>query len=294
MLQMARTQLFREKKGKNMKTEHRHELKTNDLAEWLANLPQWFRQNRNTIIYVAVVVVVVGGYYFWYNYQKNVVEVRKKTYFTHVLTQLSERKARILYAYSQGMDSSFQLLDLAKELSTLAQTTKNIKAAAVALIEQGQILRTELHYRLKSPDQNELKSQINQAKNAYKKTLNILAPNDEDKAKKLYPSLVAEAKFGLGLCEEELGNFDEAKKIYNEIAGSAELEITTAAAQAKLRLETMDGYEEKIAFKPAPRPVIKPETIPPLLLQPTTPDVNEQTEPTDLMTMIDTNWLEPK
>lgn len=276
-----------------MKPKHRHELKTNDLAEWLAHLPKWFEQNRNTIIYVAVAVIVVGGYYLWYNYQKNVVAVRKKTYFTQVLTQLPAKKAEILYAYSQGIDASFQLLELAKELSTLAQTTKNTKAAAAALIEQGQILRTELHYRLKSPDQGELQSQITQAKNAYNKALNTLAPNDEDKAKKLYPALVAEAKFGLGLCEEELGNFDEAKKIYREIAGSAELEITTAAAQAKLRLDTMDGYEEKIAFKPAPRPTIIPETTLPQLPQPTPTDVNEQPELTDLLTMIDKNWLEP-
>jgi len=276
-----------------MKPEHRHELKTNDLAEWLAHLPKWFEQNRNTIIYIAVAVIIVGGYYLWYNYQKNVVEVRKKTYFTQVLTQLPARKAQILYAYSQGIDASFQLLDLAKELSTLAQNTKNKKAAAVALIEQGQILRTELHYRLRSPDQDELQSQITQAKNAYNKALNILAPDDEDKAKKLYPALVAEAKFGLGLCDEELGNFDEAKKIYREIAGSAELKNTTAAAQAKLRLDTMDGYEEKIAFKPAPRPTIIPETIPPQLLQPMSPDANEQPQLTDLLTVIDTNWLEP-
>ena len=276
-----------------MKPEHRHELKTNDLAEWIAHLPQWFEKNRNTIIYVAVAVIVVGGYYLWHNYQKNVVAVKNKTYFTQVLTQLPARKAQILYAYSQGIDASFQLLDLAKELSALAQTTKNIKMAAVALIEQGQILRTEMHYRLKSPDQNELQSQMTQAKNAYNKALNILAPNDEDKAKKLYPSLVAEAKFGLGLCEEELGNFDEAKKIYSEITGSAELEITTAAAQAKLRLDTMDGYEEKIAFKPAPRPIPENLTIPQEFLQPISPDANEQPELTDLLTTIDTNWLEP-
>ncbi len=276
-----------------MKPEHRHELKTNDLAEWLAHLPQWFEQNRNTIIYVAVAVIVVAGYFLWFNYQKNVVAVRKKTYFTQVLTQLPARKARILYGYSQGIDVSFELLDLAKELSALAQTTKNIKMAAIALIEQGQILRTELHYRLKSPDQNELQSQITQAQNTYNKALNILAPNDEDKAKKLYPSLTAEAKFGLGLCEEELGNFEEAKKIYGEITETAELKNTTAAAQAKLRLDTMDEYEEKIAFKPAPRPLPETLTIPQELLQPISVDANEQPELTDLLTMIDTNWLEP-
>lgn len=276
-----------------MKPEHRHELKTNDLAEWVAHLPQWFEENRNTIIYVAVAVIVVAGLLFWYNYQKSIVSVRKKAHFTGILTQLPQRKLRILYSYSQGIDASFELLELAKELSTLAQTTKDVKMAALALIEQGQILRTELHYRLKSPDQNELQNQITQAKDAYNNALNILNSKGEDNAKKLYPSLMAEAKFGLGLCQEELGDFDAAKQVYSELVETAEFKTTTAAAQAKQRLDTMDGYEQKIAFKPAPKPLPKPTTVPPELFQPTPIDAEGQSELIELLTAIDTNWLDP-
>ena len=35
---------------KEMKSDHRHELKTNELAEWLGNLPQWTKENLVTII----------------------------------------------------------------------------------------------------------------------------------------------------------------------------------------------------------------------------------------------------
>ena len=42
-----------------MKSDHRHELKTNELAEWLGNLPEWTKENLVTIIAVVVVVVVV-------------------------------------------------------------------------------------------------------------------------------------------------------------------------------------------------------------------------------------------
>ncbi len=165
--------------------------------------------------------------------------------------------------------------------------------AALALIEQGQILRTELHYRLKSPDQNQIQNQITQAKDAYNKALNILTSKGEDNAIKLYPSLIAEAKFGLGLCEEELGDFDAAKQIYGNLADTAEFKNITASAQAKQRLDIMEGYKEKIAFKPAPKPVQEATTIQPELLQPTSVDANEQLELADLLTMIDTNWLEP-
>ena len=53
-----------------MKSEHRHELKTNELAQWIADFPQWAKKNMRTIIYVVVVVVVVLAYYGWYGYQK--------------------------------------------------------------------------------------------------------------------------------------------------------------------------------------------------------------------------------
>ncbi len=31
-----------------MKAEHRHELKTNELADWIVHFPQWFKENQTT------------------------------------------------------------------------------------------------------------------------------------------------------------------------------------------------------------------------------------------------------
>ncbi len=33
-----------------MKSEHRHELKTNELAEWIANFPTWAKENAKVLI----------------------------------------------------------------------------------------------------------------------------------------------------------------------------------------------------------------------------------------------------
>ncbi len=41
-----------------MKAEHRHELKTNELADWLGNLPQWSKDNIVSIIAVAIAIVL--------------------------------------------------------------------------------------------------------------------------------------------------------------------------------------------------------------------------------------------
>ena len=47
-----------------MKSDHRHELKTNELADWLTHFPQWAQENRTTLIGAGVVVVLVIGGYF--------------------------------------------------------------------------------------------------------------------------------------------------------------------------------------------------------------------------------------
>ena len=65
------------------------------------------------------------------------------------------------------------------------------------------------------------------------------------------------AEFGLGLCDEELGNFDKARAAYRAVAENADYEGTAAQAAAAHRLTTMDDYQGAVVFKPAPQP--KPE-----------------------------------
>ena len=84
------------------------------------------------------------------------------------------------------------------------------------------------------------------------------------------PTLTAKAKYGLGLCEEELGNFTEAEKIYQEIVSDKNLEGTVGYAEARHRLAIMSDYEQPVTFKPAPKP---PEPAPAAIVPPV-PEVN--------------------
>ncbi|MGD8499162.1 MAG: hypothetical protein PVJ86_00855 [Phycisphaerales bacterium] len=227
-----------------MKSEHRHELKTNELAEWLGNLPQWTRENLITIVCISALIVVVAGLYIWKVYSKNVVQVRAQTEFTNLLNELSGSKMQILQAQSQGRDLSFVLLQPAKSLETFAQSTNNDRMAALALIKRAEALRAELHYG--TVEEQYLISQTNLAKASYTQALEKCSTN---------PSLAAAAKFGLGLCSEELGNFEQARQIYSDITANADFEGTVAVVQAKRRLETIADYEQKVVFKPAPKPV---------------------------------------
>jgi tetratricopeptide (TPR) repeat protein len=257
-----------------MKAEHRHELKTNELAEWLSNLPQWTKENLTTVIIILAVIVAALAFYVRYRYNKSLV-ADEQLEFTNLLNQLSASKMQVLSAQAQGRDLSFILLQPANSLGTFAQNAKNNRMAALALIKQAEALRTELHYRPGTVSNEDLTSQINQAKAAYTEAIQTRLQGTSN------PSLMAVAEFGLGLCEEELGNFEKAQQIYQIIAENPDFEGTVAVTQAKHRLETMADYKQKVIFKPAPAPAAAS------LLQSQT--MGAATKPTIQIKPVDTN-----
>ncbi len=237
-----------------MKAEHRHELKTNALAEWIAHLPQWAREQGKIVIYVSVVAVLVIGAGLWYWRKIRVESVQQRLEFTNLIARLSQNKMEILMRQSRGEDTSFTLIEAAVALGTMAEVAKNEQMAALALIKRAEALRAGLHYRQQSVNQTELQTTINEAKAVYSKALEKAAN---------HPSIGAMARFGLGLCEEEFGNFEAARQIYRDIIANSEFEGTTTVAKARQRLDTMADYEQRIAFRTRPIPKITPPTTTP-------------------------------
>jgi tetratricopeptide (TPR) repeat protein len=172
--------------------------------------------------------------------------------------------------------------------------------AALALIKQAEALRTELHYRPGTVSKQDLTAQINQAKAAYTEAIQTRLKGTSN------PSLMAAAEFGLGLCEEELGNFEKAQQIYQAIAANLDFEGAVAVAQAKHRLDTMADYKQKVIFKPAPTPpatsllqsgldfseLIRAEglaTKPTIQIKPVDTNLPAATRPTIQIKPVDTN-----
>jgi len=236
-----------------MKAQHRHELKTNELAQWLANLPQWTMKNIKLIITLSVILIVAAaaGLIKWYYTQEE--RSQRLVEFTNAVSFLEPTKTRIITDLNRGIDTSFNLLQLAKELKTTAQNTKDKNLCALALIKQAEALRAELHYRPEIISKAELKSQLKDAKAAYNQALENTKDNN---------TLAAEATLGLGLCEEELGNFENAKKIYRQITNDPKYEATTAAATAAQRLKIMDELKQPVVFADAKKPK-SPDSRPP-------------------------------
>ncbi|MHC4114475.1 MAG: tetratricopeptide repeat protein [Planctomycetota bacterium] len=227
-----------------MKSQHRHELKTNELAEWLVNFPKWAKERRTTIIWLTSLTVVVAALYVYTRYQEDVVAAQKQTRLTALITRASQLRIQILKAQIQGYDISANLIRTADDLEAVSREAKNECMAALALIKRAQSLRTELHYRLGEVGEINITQQLDKAKACYNLAIVKAASS---------PSLMAAAKYGLGLCEEELGNFKKSEEIYNSIVEDENFSATTAVEQAKLRLKIMPDYMKKLVFAPAPK-----------------------------------------
>ena len=227
-----------------MKSDHRHELKTNELADWMAHFPEWAKQNRTNLILVAVVIVAAVAVYFWSFYRRDVVSVRNQARLTSLVTQVPQQISSIARAAMQNTEQSYVLLPIAQDLQEFAQSTSNDDMAALALIERAEALRAELHYRLADVSREELTKQIDQARVSYQEAL-----DREPSA-----ALAAAAEFGLGLCEEELGMSEKATEIYRATAEKPEYAGTAAQEAAAYRLKIVDEYKGEVVFKPAPPP----------------------------------------
>ena len=234
-----------------MKSEHRHELKTNELADWLTHLPEWTKENLGTIIIVVAAIIVVGGFYGWRSISNN-VQSKGHEEFTAIVDSLLIKKAEIL-RQPQGTDMSFMLLNKAEELERYAGTIGDKNIASLALVKAGDSVRSELQYRPEVIEEKVLVEKINKAKKDYTDSI-AMKPSDK--------TIESLAQFGLGLCAEELGDFDEARNIYNGIVENEAYAGTISVSKAELRLNIMDDYQNDIVFKAIPlEPVPDPNSM---------------------------------
>ena len=229
-----------------MKSEHRHELKSNELAEWLGNLPEWFRDNLITIIILVVAIGLFAAFFGWRFYSKNIVQVGEDERFTTIVDNIMAVKSQIVSQQlaSQSSDMSYMLLTQADDIEKFAAGAKNDNIAALAYVKAADSIRSELHYTLDAIDKDYLAEKINQAKALYNKAMEVNPANNTVKAS---------ATFGLGLCSEELGDFNDARKVYEAIVKNESFKGTIVVNKATLRLITMDDYKQPIEFKPAPK-----------------------------------------
>jgi hypothetical protein len=237
-----------------MKSDHRHELKSNELAAWVAEFPEWARANSRTIIIGCAIVAAVALVYGWFLYDRNVLSVNRRVKLSELASQLYADKRQAARSAAEGKDASLLLLEAANRLSQFADSAGDPTMASLAYLKHAEALRSELHYRATAVLPEDIAKQIEKAKASYQKAL--------DKAGSQV-SLKAAARYGLGLCAEELSDQAQARQLYEGIVADASLKGTVGQAAAKSRLETMASYAGKVVFRPGPEPAPAPSVLVP-------------------------------
>ena len=227
-----------------MKSEHRHELKTNELADWMAHFPEWAQKNARTLTGAAILIVVVGVIYFWMQYNQNVRVVGERVRFSNLLAELPQAKQ---IALSQGTN---QLGTIAAGLGNYASKSSNKTMSAMAYLKRAEALRSELHYSATPINPSDLAGMITPIQESYR-----LA---EEKAT-TDASIRAAARYGQGLCFEELKQFTDAQAQYQAIVADDSLKGTAGQAAAEYRLLVLPHYQQGLTFRPAPEPEPEPE-----------------------------------
>ncbi len=243
-----------------MKSEHRHQLHTNELAKWLSEVPEMLKRNKKMVIYVLVVAILVIVSAYMTIYRTKGQQRQYRSMVTYGIQEEVAAKYQIAQAMAQGGDSSMALSIAASTLVANAQELDNDKLKGLAYIKAGDMLRAELQFKPGLPERVMVESQIQTAENYYQQAIKV-AGEDEN--------LLSMAKYGIGLCKEELGNFDQAVEIYTEIATNTEYAASPAYFQAQRRLSNLVDYTGEVEFLPAP--VVEP----PQASEEMTPDIDQ-------------------
>jgi predicted negative regulator of RcsB-dependent stress response len=234
-----------------MKSERRHELATNELADWLGNIPEWWEQNGKVVITAVVAVAVIIAIWYFAAVRTAAARAEQGQKLSGMLYTMENLKYRMVRSPESRADLSSQMILLAGQLKAFADGAANQNAGAFALIKSAEAVRAAAHYSSMPIDAEAEAKDLASAKTSCEKAISLIKDD---------PSLLASATLQLGLCQEGLGNFDEARKTYKGIVNDPQFTGDAATAQAAVRLAFMDDFREMVvlAAPPAPAAVAMP------------------------------------
>jgi tetratricopeptide (TPR) repeat protein len=185
--------------------------------------------------------------------------------FTSDLATSEVLTMQVAQSSAQGEDMSITLGESSSDLGRLAEDTSSKTMAALAYLKQAEMLREQTHFENGQPAEETVKSRMEAAITAYNMAIKKGQANK---------TLVSVAQYGLGLCAEEMGQFDEAAKIYRTLISDASLDGTIGKDSASHRLESMANFQDTITFPIVEQPaeVPAPATLPEI--GPMLPDAN--------------------
>ena len=228
-----------------MKTERRHELQTNELANWLS---EWIDTIRPYSKALVAAVLLVTTAWFAVAFTRNRGQ-----------QQQAQAWSAFFQAYEQGAESD-RLAEVAETYPDSAAGLWALQSAADVDLAQG----TQDLFR----DRTQAKEALDQAKNAYQQVSEQAAD----------PLLKQRAVFGMAQALESLGQFGPAEDKYREVAETwPESGVSELARQRLQQLErpaTQEWYAWFAEQEPAPSPLADPSLFNDLPQLPDRPDLS--------------------
>ncbi|HPD45371.1 MAG TPA: hypothetical protein P5279_00300 [Anaerohalosphaeraceae bacterium] len=231
-----------------MDAEHRRELKTNELADWVAHFPEWCRQNTTTLI--GVVLILAAAVVFVYGRRiRSAGQLERMAHATTLIERYDMSKFQAVGSLQQGMGSGDAIMIAANQLEMGVEDVKSPHVSAMLLIKYAEALRADLHYRSGDVDVEIREDRIKTARESYEKALKLAEGNS---------TLVAMARYGLGLCAEEVNDTIRAEEIYSGIIADEDFAATVFPTQARHRLANLKDNQKQYTFEAAPPAPVTP------------------------------------
>ena len=222
-----------------MDSEHRHELKSNELANILTHFPEFCKKNANVILGVTLIIVALITWPMFTKMRQQ-KEIAQESQVSDAIQQLNQSIGKAL-GESAGPQSLDAVLVNAQTLIDNTSKTDNPNLAALAYIKAAQAYRTELHIKKEALSADEIESQVQKAQEAYEKAAKMGKT----------PTVKGMAQLGLGLCAEERGQTQQAAEIYQAIIDDESLAATVLPKQAQLRMDGLQENAESFTFAPS-------------------------------------------
>lgn len=258
-----------------MNSEERHKLHTNELGEAIEEMPEILRKHWLAIggIIVLIIVVLVS----WTGLKHSIKTNQIKNQQALAKIVVSRNKSIVS---SVGNDLNYHPASEAVSFRDMAAGNSSSPIGYNAAIQEGKTILSKLYFSKEymTPEQ---KAEICQkAKDVFDAVGQKYSNN---------ASAVCQSKIGLAAVATELGQYDEAEKLYNSILEHKDALASTAfPAMAEVRLAKLAEIKEvkDIDFPPAPEPepalepadTATPDTTVPEAVE----NAEEDTEVTDI------------
>lgn len=237
-----------------MKSEHRHELKTNSLAEALANLPQTLKTHGNKILTVlAIVLLIIAGVRYKRSQDEAArIQVRQSlaTAWTILGNIQGVREPSVLDQAEIDVKSAAQnVIDTAdaSDHAILASAYQALGQLYWTLATQSPLASTQPATQPATRPTNYLEL----SEQAYTRILSDFADQ---------PQAVIAAHLALAAIAEEKHLWDMAQQHYQKVIESADA-LPTDKRLAQNRLASLKDLQNPLLLIPASQPV-RPDTTP--------------------------------